>query len=54
MSQGLKGGRKLARTAKHAAKYKAQFERTRANKARRAARIKRRKVEIRQEVTCLV
>lgn len=41
-----KGGRKLARSSKHAVMYKAQFLRTARNKANRAARLARRKLEM--------
>ena len=39
-----KGGRKLNRTAKHKGMYAAQRLRTAGNKARKSARIKRRKL----------
>jgi hypothetical protein len=42
MSSGLKGGRKLARSAKKKSYYTNQFIRTEQNKRRRAARVARR------------
>jgi hypothetical protein len=41
-----KGGKKLRRSAKHKAKYAAQFIRTERNKAAARQRIARRKIEI--------